>query len=480
MASPMGQVPTDIFACIVEYLSRDDLCTLGRVAKAYHIVVQPLLWTVIEMHGADFHVKTIHKALRAEEAKDRMMSPYNTGLPVEEQYYTDDQARSRGEEFLKKFSGDQARGTELRKGRKEELGALVRWLCLPTNTKAPNALAKAFAHFVNLEHLEISMFWELNSGMDIFHTPLPGLQKLRTLKLRGYLPKKFVRWLLTEPGRIEELQLAILDRPVGSSNCFRANPPSLAKQKLEDMEDVTEDELAKAEEYQLMTSDEYIAPRALACLTPEIMSRLVSLKRLYLSKPSSGAIDDEGFLYFSTLCDKRILQEWNALLRATRNTLRHLTLDQRAVAYEDVADRSNNRSYMRQCSNGPSYARFVEMVLPALLESKSCPNLEVIRLFGFEAHEEGVDEFHRIHVDYPNSSIHVPGQLRAAFPNAEVLDYAGRRLVISNDSGEVQSGESVPAFEAMQSCHCSKTESATYYVVGHLTDFVFSHQVEMC
>jgi hypothetical protein len=177
------------------------------------------------------------------------------------------------------------------------------------------------------------------------------------------------------------------------------------------------------------------------------MSRLVSLKRLYLCKPSSGEKVLDDVLYFSTPSDEQIFEEWSALLKATRGTLQHLTLDQRVVAHEDVADGGTNREFMRQCANGPSYERFVKKVLPALLESKRCPNLKVIRLFGFEAHDEGVPKRFCNPMCYPDRSVDVPGQLRAAFPDAEVSDYAGRRLVIENNSGELASCKLVSKFE---------------------------------
>jgi hypothetical protein len=61
MASPMEQIPTDVFACIIAYLLVEDLCRLARVSKAYHTAVQPLLWTLIEMHRSDFHMKLLTK-----------------------------------------------------------------------------------------------------------------------------------------------------------------------------------------------------------------------------------------------------------------------------------------------------------------------------------------------------------------------------------------------------------------------------------
>jgi hypothetical protein len=431
----------------------EDLCALIRVNKAYQSVVQPLLWTVIEMHLSNFHTNFAHDALRLEEATRRMVPPYNIGLPIKGGFFSDIGARDRSKKFLRTFSSEKTGVKELREERKKELGALVRWLCLPTSTWTSSVLVQAFSYFANLEHLEISGFWSRNSNMDVFEAPLPGLQKLTTLKLRGYFHKEFVRWLLLEPDRIEELQLAILDRPVGSSNCRRedwVNPPPPENQRPDDFyrirEDMSEDELAKVEEHEDL-AQEWVAPRALACLTPEIMSRLVSLKRLYLCKPSSGEKVLDDVLYFSTPSDEQIFEEWSALLKATRGTLQHLTLDQRVVAHEDVADGGTNREFMRQCANGPSYERFVKKVLPALLESKRCPNLKVIRLFGFEAHDEGVPKRFCNPMCYPDRSVDVPGQLRAAFPDAEVSDYAGRRLVIENNSGELASCKLVSKFE---------------------------------
>ena len=92
---------------------------------------------------------------------------------------------------------------------------------------------------------------------------------------------------------------------------------------------------------------------------------------------------------------------------------------------------------MRECANGPSYDRFVKIVLPELLDSKACPHLRTVRLFGFERHDEGVDASNN-RLNYPNHSVDVPGQLRARFPDAEVSDYAGCRLVMCNWSGEIE------------------------------------------
>ena len=77
--------------------------------------------------------------------------------------------------------------------------------------------------------------------------------------------------------------------------------------------------------------------------------------------------------------------------------------------------------------------------------------MKVIQLFGFEAHNEGVDEYELGYdVDHANRSVDVPGQLRAAIAGAEVSDYAVRRLIIWNDSGKVESSKSVPESKSLQ------------------------------
>jgi len=335
----MEQVSTDVFACITEHLCSRDLCAMVRVSKAYHSAVQPLLWTIIEMHRPGFHTQTAHNALRIEEATSRVTPPYDTGPQIKSLYQPAQKALIQGEKFLNVFSSGETPGERLVEERKKELGALVRWLCLPTHFAASNSMARSFAHFVNLEHLEISCYWKPNSGLDESKVQLPGLQNLKTLKLRGYFPEEFIRWLLTEPDRIEELHLAVLDRPIGWSDSENAVPED---QIFDYLEEMTEEGRTKVVEVDL-EGQEYVTARALACLVPESISRLASLKTLHLCKPGVGTEYEQRMMYYSTPSDERILREWSALFRATRKTLQHLILDQRPVAEENTGDSNSNK-----------------------------------------------------------------------------------------------------------------------------------------
>ncbi|KAJ4288907.1 hypothetical protein N0V90_011248 [Kalmusia sp. IMI 367209] len=325
----------------------------------------------------------------------------------------------------------------LNEARRAHLGSLVRFLCLPV--KFAWAWG-SFASFVDLEYLEISGFGADFPSNFVFRMPERGLGRLRTVKLRGYFPKEVVR---KEADSIEELQLGILVAPIGNECIIpndERNSSTPEDERLEELADLSEEDAESVEED---IAPDWVAPRALPCLTPRIMYHSTNLKKLYLVKPSNREKSMEFDLYFSSRSDKSILKEWNPLLKATRKTLEVLTLDQRAVA-ED-----SNKEFMRRCANGRSYKRFIEMVPPALLESEEYPNLKIIRVFGFEPHEEGIHKLGWIGRDYPDESVDVPGQLRAAFPDAEVTDYAGRRMIIWNGTGEVLSGKQIAYYKGI-------------------------------
>jgi hypothetical protein len=427
MPSPIEFTP-ELLANVVAYLGVGDLSLLMQVSKAHHKVIEPFLWTMIEMHDNQFHAKIVHEELCAEKDYERQKIPYCIGSR---------EPPLRLRRFLKTFSPHRG----LQRERQSQLGSLVTFICLPLKPyeTGPPRWA-SFEHFSNLAYLDLSGYWHGVSASSSFSAPERSLSKLRVLKLRGYFPKAFVQWLLREPVGIEELQLAILDNPIGAC-CDDGeeweNPPPLENQP---PEGIHGEELAMWEStHHEDLVHQWVAPRALACLTPGIIRRFANLKNLYLCKPSDG--EDMDVLYFSEPSDRAITEEWAALLKATRNTLQTITFDLRPVAQQDVADGSNNKDYMRECANGASYKLFVSSVLPILLESKEFANLKAVRLFGFEAHDEGVDTEYARERIYPNDSVDVPSQLQAAFPDAEIIDGVGRRLVIENDSGVVMSSE---------------------------------------
>ena len=308
MPSPIDILPVEIFEYVVASLCINDVVLLMRVSKAYHNFLEPPLWTRIEMHRVFFHVQNTHNRLRGEEAQSRQDLPYDQG-PDWDGVDTelDVTAHRRAEQFLRTFSTHEKWGKGLSEARRSYLGSLIRWLCLPINLGLPYEHPadvdpwNSFTSFVNLEYLEISGFWVPPSTSAPFLAPDHGLAKLRTLKLRGYFPKEFVQWLLKEPANIKQLQLGIMDAPVGSSNVGPhewINPPPPENRRPANMEGMSGEEIAEWEGVEDL-EQESVGPRALACLTPDIMSRLTNLKVLYLCKPANGDQLDDDFIYFS-------------------------------------------------------------------------------------------------------------------------------------------------------------------------------------
>jgi hypothetical protein len=157
---------------------------------------------------------------------------------------------------------------------------------------------------------------------------------------------------------------------------------------------------------------------------------------LYLCRPSEA--DNTGWdreIHSSIDSDKRALNEWASLLKSARKTLTCVTFDQRLVAAEEEQDGMDNEVFVEAYCNGPGYDRFVEMVLPVILEKAKWPALKEIRLFGFEAQD------HR-----SQRSVDLVGQLKAHFGDSvEVRNGRGRWMVMSDESGsrELQDGGDV-------------------------------------
>ncbi|KAF2654479.1 hypothetical protein K491DRAFT_717081 [Lophiostoma macrostomum CBS 122681] len=453
MPSPIAAFPPEVFTAMLANLTMGDFARVLRVSHAYHTFVEPLLWTRIEMHPRDFHAQNAQDALMAEERAARPLFSYALAPELSRRDSEDLDGHERGERFLATFSGHETWGKGISEERRRALGRKVEFLCLPIHREYREPAVdpwNPFVHFENLVHLEISTFWVPPDTATPFTAPDYGLANLKTVKLRGYVDVAFVRWVLSEPAGIEELQLGILDAPVGTVLVGRerwVNPPALENRDLEYTDEEVIQSLTDEERARFGTGEnlehERVAPRARACLTRDIVVRMKSLKKVYLYKPSNGDKLNEDFLYFSEVSDKAILDEWAALLRAARATLESVTLDSRPVAEENCGDGTTNQAYVRMCANGPSYRRFVERVLPVLLEHKMWPNLQAVRLFGFERFDEGVEPEYYGDPDYPDGSVDVPGQLQDAFPEAAIESYRGRRTVIWNESGEIISGGDV-------------------------------------
>jgi hypothetical protein len=326
--------------------------------------------------------------------------------------------------------------TAVEKKRAEHLASLVRWLCLPVNQAyaassdrftqnlRKNGPWNAISMLQSLEYLEISAYWRPPRNFEPFEAPEELMSKLQTLKLRGYVPAEFVQFVCANASSIANLQLGVINNPIGSANISgRENPPPPVDSEDEDAEDFAD--------------AENIAPRPLTCLSPQIISKFSSLTNLYLCRPSEGAYPDHDAyceVYTSRKSDTSVLHEWASLLRVARATLTRITFDQRIVAEENAPDGNDSANFVEEYCNGNGYQRFVEIVLPVLLEEAKWPALKSIWLFGFEAE----DARNR------KRSVDLVRKLGERFgEGVQICNGSGRWMLIWDDSGEIQPGGDV-------------------------------------
>lgn len=420
MPSPIEIFPPEIFGNVIANLAMSDVSRLMQVSKPYRVLLEPLVWSKIEMHDLYYHHdRWPHKVLRSEEAAQRRQLLFSEVPKTFEP-----------EKFLNKLSAHHTNG--LSELRRNHLGSLITLLCLSIRIvnigHEPYDIWNPFTNFVNLEYLELSSAWTPRENLVPFAVPKHALTKLRTLKLRGHMPFEFLQWLFKEPGQIEELQLGLLNFPIiGWLNYGFEEIEKYITSHLRDDEDEDPEELYH----------EIVAPRPLACLSTHTVSLFKKLTKLYLYKPASPFDHIDLDLYFCEKSEKRILAEWRDLIRATRNTLEYIIFDQRPVAHHTEPEGTSNAEYMNMVAEGESYELFEEIVLPTLLENEQFPALKIIRLFGFERHDFEHDEGELCAPESEREEPRVHARLQAAFPEAEITDHAGRRIIVNADTGDI-------------------------------------------
>jgi hypothetical protein len=474
MSSILEVLPTELFLNVIRFLRHADLTLLARSSRQLQAVVEPILWTKIEFHSQSFHEYHVHKQLKEEEeALQRPYHQYISQFSGKDQILgyggnqRDEQYHHKVRSFFKVLQNDH-KGDQKRV---DDLAGRVRWLCLPVNGMSANWHKEsdpwnALAVLKNLEYLELSAFWKPLEEVVPFAGSSHTLLNLSTLKLRGYIPADFVDYLLRSASTITNLELGLLDVPLGNVEQQYPPPPlSPMPTESDDNENMADadaaDEVEKspspslaqpqdvenveeADESSVMYND--IAPRSMVCLVPNTISYFTSLNRVYLCRPSEAG-DQSNFMtmftgvFTSVRADIQILKEWAALIRGVRNTIVHLTLDQRPVGEENEPDGTTNREFMFLYNHGPGYHRFVEHVVPVFLEDVEWPALKSIQLFGFEWDGRKLKD--SWHFTRSGEGVDIDKQLQQRFPKVAVSSALGKRMLFTNDTGEVASGGDV-------------------------------------
>ncbi|KAJ7796490.1 hypothetical protein B0H14DRAFT_3550792 [Mycena olivaceomarginata] len=246
------------------------------------------------------------------------------------------------------------------------------------------------------------------------------------------------------------LELALLDRPIGSSNDANEhkNPPPGWKHIESEVdgdawldgedEDTVSDKDSDGEDFE---HKECVAP----CVLPTLLdssidlaahfSSLIRLTFLQLAELLNPGLDMQD-VYVSLKSDLAILSEWAALIRATRGTLKHLVLDQRPFAEEIKTDATGDTEFLVHYPYGPGYEHFVEYCLPALLEETAeWPNLKSICLYGFDVPPE-MAEKHSSPIKPQKLGLQVEARFKPLGVN--VRSGIGRRMLYEDDDGVVR------------------------------------------
>jgi hypothetical protein len=224
------------------------------------------------------------------------------------------------------------------------------------------------------------------------------------------------------------------------------NSPLPSPVQPEEVENVEEAEEASVMDEDTNSYGAAIAPRSLVCLEPSTISQFTSLNRLYLCRPSEAEDQSDTMsvsteVFTSVKADRQILDEWAALLRVVRNTIVHLTFDQRPVGDENEPDGTANDEFMFLYNHGPGYHRFVEHVLPVLLGDGEWPALKSIQLFGFEWDGRKLEDYW--YTARSGEGVDIGKQLQQRFPDVSVFSALGKRMLFKDDTGEVDSGGDV-------------------------------------
>lgn len=417
MSNQFEKLSPEVEAYILDYLCREEFLALQCTSKRFYDVTAPRLWTEIELHRPGLHEDALFQEtfdydaiFLLESNRKYIRSSIQTR---EDSRQVDLEYMWMAKRFLNIFSPplDTNFGLVNPEHRKQ-VAARIRSLCLSLEPESDEPGSQdclsVFSQFQNLESLQISFDerrrgdkenWDASNLAFISNRrKLKPLTKLRDLRLRGYAPAAFVQWACHGASDLLQLELAILDRPVGVFTNEDYDFLEQAGQLLMANEDdtlVRESASEPERENQEWDGPEpMIAPRPLAVFSDtDIPKSFTSVSTLILRRPTECSIYENTDRpphekpFVSARSDEAVLNEWARIIRTAQTSIEHLILDQRPIAAAQEQDAMGHVELMVAFPYGPGYRRFEKIVLPILLEDVEWPKLRSIRLYGFDLPE---------------------------------------------------------------------------------------------
>jgi hypothetical protein len=311
----LDDMPAEINNAIFSNLRPHDLTKLACVSKKYREITQSILWRSIELHRQDAHHETFGLPTQTNICRsyldDQLGDPWAYRSRTGADYVFDHRNTKFGTVVRKLFRSAGKSQAWVR------LAPFVQHLCLTVTHKSPAQIWDMILSLPNLTTVEVVGEYSTNNegppGAARLREPIA--RKVRDVRLRGYIPAKFV----SEMCKASAPNIICLD--LGA-----LEPP---KQYHGDAEEIDwQEEMGYAI---------YFAPRGLLWLNQSPVPSLSSLTHLLLCTrgnfdgPPDMSEEEDAEFRDDEAHEVEQLKEWASLLRSIRSTVVEVVLEQRPI-----------------------------------------------------------------------------------------------------------------------------------------------------
>ncbi|KAI6774780.1 hypothetical protein HG530_001538 [Fusarium avenaceum] len=355
-------LPDDIIRMTVFNLPAHDLAQLSRTCKGLNEFAISRLWTHLEFHHSSFH----------EQCDKKRPTPIIPGSARFYHWGPDSPGYRKLRTLLEMLHGLLSSDVD----RFKALCARVRSICTVLEGKPD--FWQLLPYFVNLETVEIHGYDQEAAEAPAFNATAAPLNKLRFVKLAGYIPTPAISWILASGNTIERLELELLKEGIPLAmeleEILAAHP--------EDVDSPLRDDLGG-------DGDGWASiPRPLSGFSPrgsdgEYHLALPKLRYLYLCQPSDNNLDSEVMqnYFWSTHAETTAHEDWERILKASSSTLETLMLEQKIGIEDTDPESEREHQFIRSDKDGLRSERLIK-VIDGVLQKEVFPVLKSVQLKG--------------------------------------------------------------------------------------------------
>ncbi|KAJ4267247.1 hypothetical protein NW762_003350 [Fusarium torreyae] len=397
--------PTEILLKIISYLNAHDYAQVARICKRLNEMVEPLIWTDIELHEEGYH-ESKSELNEPPPVRPADLRPYHP----KQSWGCGQGARDKAENLftmLQSLHKEDPDRLQLITKRVKHLCTVIEptWRPRTENYEIidPQGIQvwHLLPYFSNLETLEIhgDSFYSQESEEPVSEIKGPT-PRLRFAKLSGYLPRAVPAWVLKAGETLERLELGMLDRPISTnlSNDPEFTPLPEEKRPPKEKLDSDDDEWVYENDDDDEKSDwgslfeECVIPRPLGGYLSSYSNAsfvLPKLKHLSLCQPAESYYHDSCRDYsWSSRAEAACLDDWGTILRASITTLETLVLEQRPAAEYIEGDGYSETDWMEE-NTAPSASGSLLGKVQRIISAGEGPKaLKSVYLYGIAAWQD--------------------------------------------------------------------------------------------